>query len=283
VVFTLLDGLGGVRAHELRVDGTGLRALSLPRPRTTHPTFTRDGRFMLYVALGDGDGDPMSLVALDLRARTTRTLVTAPRLSTHEVSPDGRTVVYAAGVSLRAIGWDGAGDRLLVAGPYVVGSYEWGYGAPTFAGDSQSVFYATAGRVERIRLDGTRRQTVFTEDPRRIIFPNPTASPDGTRLALAAACDDGPRLRTWAIAALPASCVTGAVVTAVERSEVGNLSNNPAWGAHGEIVYQQGRDLYVVDARGGTPRNLTAALTAAMGPNAHVAFPAWVPEGAALP
>lgn len=283
VVFTLLDSLGDARIHELRADGTGLRALSLSRPRTIHPTFTRDGRFMLYVALGDGDGAPMSLVALDLRARTTRTLVTAPRLSTHAVSPDGRTVVYAADVNLRAIGWDGAGDRLLVAGPYVVGSYRWGYGAPTFGGDSQSVFFATSGRVERIRLDGTRREIVLTEDARRIIFPNPTASPDGTRLALAAACDDGPRLRTWAIAALPASCATGAVVTAVERSEVGNLSNNPAWGAHGEIVYQQGRDLYVVDARGGAPRNLTATVTTAMGPNVSVAFPAWVPEGAALP
>lgn len=283
VVFTLLDGRGGVRAHELRADGTGLRALSLPHPRTIHPTFTRDGRFMLYVALGNGDGDPMSLVALDLRARTTRAAVTAPQLSTHAVSPDGRTVVYAAGVNLRAIGWDGAGDRLLVAGPYVVGSYRWGYGAPTFAGDSRSVFYATAGRVERIRVDGTQRETVLTEDARRIIFPNPTASPDGARLALAAACDDGARLRTWAVAALPASCATGAVVTAIERSEVGNQSNNPSWGAHGEIVYQQGRDLYVVDARGGAPRNLTAAITAAMGPNASAAFPAWAPEGATLP
>lgn len=283
IVFNLFDGRGGARLYEIRADGTGARALSLPSPRAIRPGFSPDARAMLYVALGAADSDPMSLVAYDLRARALRALVTAPTLSSHAVAPDGRAVVYASDVNLRVIGWDGAGDRLLVAGPYITGSYRWGYGQPTFGRDPQTVYYATAGRVERVRLDGTRRETVLTEDLRRIIFPNPTASPEGARLAMAVACDDGQHLRRWDIGSLPSSCAAGEIITAIERSEFGNESNNPAWGANGQIVYQQGRDLYLVDARGGAPRNLTGAITAAMIEGTIAAFPAWVPEGAALP
>ncbi len=283
IVFALLDGRGGARIHEVRPDGTGLRLLALPSARALYPAFTRDGLFMLYVALGATDQDPASIVVLDLRTRATRTLVTSPRLSSLAVSPDRRTVVYTADLDVRAIAWDGAGDRLLVRGPYETGSYRWGYGRPTFAGDSQTVFYSTAGRVERIGVDGTRRQTVLTEDLRRIVFPNTTASPDGARIAVGVACVEDRALRTYAVASLPTTCEAGELVTVIEHSEVGNQSNNPAWGDSGRIVYQQTRDLFVVDARGGTPRNVTTEITRALGAYASAAYPTWAPSGAALP
>ncbi len=283
VAFCLFDGLGGVGVYEVSVDGSGLRRVALPTARAVHPSFARDGRSMLYVALGAEDADPATIVVMDLQTRARRTLLTAPVLSSLAVSPDGRTVAYTAGLDLRAVGWDGAGDRLLVRGPYVIGSYSWGYGRPTFGADARAVFYSTAGRVERIGVDGARRETVLTENLRRIVFPNTTTSPDGTRIAAGVACGDDRALRTYAIASLPAACDAGERVTAIEPSAFGNQSNNPAWGESGQIVYQQARDLFVVDARGGAARNLTAEISRRMGGTGYAAFPVWVPRGIALP
>ncbi len=199
------------------------------------------------------------------------------------MSPDRRTVVYTADLDLRAMAWDGTGDRLLVRGPYETGCCQWGYGHPTFAADSLTVFFRTAGRIERIGVDGTRRQTVLTEDFRGIVFPNMTVSPDGVRIAVGVACVSTARCVTYAVAALPTTCEAGELVTVIEPSTVGNQSNNPAWGDSGRIVYQQARDLFVVDARGGTPRNVTTEITRALGAYASAAYPTWAPSGAALP
>lgn len=283
IVFNLFDGLGGASVYEVSLDGTGLRRVALPSARAIHPSFTRDGRYMLYVALGATERDPGSIIVLDLQTRVRRTLLTAPMLSSLAVSPDGRTVVYTAALDLRVIGWDGAGDRLLVRGPYVTGSYNWGYGRPTFGADSRTVFYLTAGRVERIGVDGARRETVLDENLRRIVFPNTTTSPDGTRIAAGVACGDDLGLRTYAVTSLPAACEAGERLTPIEPAESGNRSNNPAWGESGQIVYQQSRDLFVVDARGGTARNVTAEILRQMGGTIIAAFPTWAPRGVALP
>ncbi len=285
VVFNFFDGSDDLRLYVIGADGTGFRPLNLPGNRAVRPAFTRDGLYLLYVVPALIEGDVSSLVALDLRTRTTRTIVRGVGLSSLAVSPDHRTVAYTAGLNLRAVGWDGAGDRLLVQGPYDLGCCQWGYGHPAFAADPLTVFFATASRFERIRVDGTRRQQLVTEDFRRIIFPNVAVSPDDTRVAAAVACADGTRaLRSYAIASLPAACETGSVVTAIEPAYVGNQANNPAWGASGEIVYQQSVDLYVVDSRGGAPRNLTASLTGGSPDNNRYAvYPAWAPPGVALP
>lgn len=284
VVFSLFDATDSLRLYVIGADGTGFRPLNLPDDRAVRPAFTRDGLHLLYVVPGLREGDASSLVALDLRTRATRTIVRGVGLSSLAVSPDRLTVAYTAGLDLRAVGWDGANDRLLVQGPYNLGCCQWGYGSPAFAADPLTVFFATAGRFERIRVDATRRQQLLTEDFRRIIFPNVAVSPDNTRVAAAVACADGNRtLRTWAVASLPAACETGEVVTAIETAIVGNMANNPAWGESGEIVYQQSNDLFVVDARGGTARNLTASITGGAGTSTYAVYPAWAPRGVALP
>jgi len=284
VVFNVFDGTDSLRLYVIGTDGTGFRALNLPDDRAVRATFTRDGLHLLYVVPGLRESDTSSLVALDLRTRAARTIVRGVGLAALAVSPDRRTVVYTAGLNLRAVGWDGTDDRLLVQGPYNLGCCQWGYGSPAFAADPQTVFFSTAGRFERIRVDATRRQTLLTEDFRRIIFPNVAVSPDDSRIAAAVACADGTRaLRTWAIASLPAACETGEVVTAIEPASVGNMANNPEWGASGEIVYQQSNDLFVVDGRGGTARNLTASITGGAGTSTYAVYPAWAPRGVALP
>jgi hypothetical protein len=282
VVFNLFDGTGATPVYEIRADGTGLRALTLPGARAVYPTFTADGRYLVYVSLAANETDA-SIVALDLRTRLPRTVLRGTRLGALAVSPDLRTVAYAQDLDLRAVGWDGLNDRPLVRGPNNLGCCMWGYGHPAFGTDPSTVYFSTAGRVERIGVDGTRRQQVIPANFRRIIFPNVGVSPDRTRLALGVACADGRALRVYDIAALPAPCEAGRELTSIEPSTVGNLSNNPAWGESGEIVYQQSNDLFVVDARGGTPRNLTAALTGGAGSNVSAANPTWVPRGVALP
>lgn len=283
VVFNLYDGRGGFPLYVIRANGSGARPLNVHGGRAAHATFTRDGRYMLYVAVEPGDDQASSIVALDLRTRATRTIVRGANLSALGVSPDLRTVAYTAGLDVRVVGWDGAGDRLLVRGPYDLGCCQWGYGHPVFANDPLTVFFTTAGRFERIRVDGTRRQQLVTEDFRRIIFPNLAVSPDGTRLAAAVACGDTRTLRTYAVASLPAACEAGTIVTEIEPASVGNMANNPDWGDGGQIVFQQSNDLFVVDEGGGAARNLTASLTGGSGSNASVAHPAWVPRGVALP
>lgn len=283
VLFDLFDDEGYARLYVIGADGLGGRDVPVPGGRAMYPTFTRDGRYLLYVQWGARDGDAAQIVALDLRTRSPRTIVRAPNLSALAASPDGRSVAYAAGLDLRAIGWDGAGDRLLVRGPYEIGCCQWGYGHPAFAADPRTVFYATAGRVERIGLDGARRQHLLTEDFRRIIFPNVAVSPDGTRLAVPVFCQGGSALRTYAIASLPAGCEAGDVVTAIERSDVGNQANNPAWGESGQIVFQQGDGLLLVDERGGAARDLTRALVGGADDRRMAAYPTWVPAGVSLP
>lgn len=283
IVFTFFDGTDVLRLYVIRADGTGLRRLSFAGDRPVYATFTRDGLQMLYVEAAASETLPSAIVAFDLRTRARRTVLRAPNLSALAVSPDRRTIAYTAGLDLRAVDWDGARDRLLVRGPLDLGCCQWGYGHPAFASDSATVIYSTAGHIERIGVDGARRQPLLTEDFRRIIFPNVTASPDGARIAAGMACGESRALRTYALAALPGACESGAIVTPIEPAAAGNLSNNPAWGASGQIVYQQAHDLFVVDAAGGAPRNLTASLTGGADSGLYAVYPTWTPPGVALP
>lgn len=283
VVFDLFDGRGAVRLYAIRADGTGARPLDVPAGRALYPTFTPDGAWFLYVLFGPGTGDDSSIVALDLRTRATRTIVRGVSLSALAVSPDRRTVAYGSHLDLRAIDWDGTHERVLVRGPYERGCCQWGYGHPAFARDPSTVIFATVDRFEAIGVDGTRRRLLMTEEFPQAVFPNVAVSPDGTRVAAGVACRGEHALRTWSLASLPAGCETGAVATTAAESVVGNQANNPAWGADDQIAFQQYNDVFVVDAAGGTARNLTGALTGGAGSSGGAAYPAWAPRGASLP
>lgn len=283
LVFTLYDGRGGMQLYVLDVDGGEARPVPIAGGWAVHATFTPDRRHVVYVVPGRDDGDMASLVVMDLRTRATRTLARAPSMSSMAISPDGRSVVYTAGLNLRVVGWDGAGDRMLVQGPFNLGCCGWGFGHPAFARDAATVFYATAGRIESIGLDGRGRRLLVTGNFLRVVYPNVAVSADGARLAAGIACGEEGQLRAWSIDALPAACETGEVIATVSRSRTGNEANNPAWGDDDRIAFQQGPDIYVVDASGGEPRNVTAALTAGMGESAAAVFPEWVPRGVGLP
>ncbi len=199
------------------------------------------------------------------------------------VAPDRRTVAYASGLDLHAVDWTGANDRVLARGPYARGCCDWGYGHPAFARDPNTVYFATVDHFESVGIDGTHRRTLVSGEFPIAVFPNAAVSPDRLRIAAGIGCRGTQSLRVWSLAALPAGCETGAVVTAAHASIEGNESNDPAWGPGDRIVFQQDRDLYVVDAAGGVARNLTAALTGGDASSAGAAYPAWVPLGAPLP
>jgi hypothetical protein len=280
IVFDLFGAGEPARLYAIRADGTDARDLGRAANSCLYPTFSPDGATLLCVAYAPGSETATSIVAHDLRRRTQRTVISGASFSALAVSPDQRSIAYTAGLDVRAVRWDGTGDRRLVQGPFEAGCCQWGYGHPAFAADPETVLFATAGRIERIGLDGARRQLLVTENFVRIIFPNVAISPDRTRVAAGVACATGGRtLRSWPLAALPAPCESGSVLTEIEISSVGNQSNNPAWGASGQIVFQQRNDLYLVDSAGGAARNLTEGLTGGDGGNVSAAYPAWAPAG----
>jgi hypothetical protein len=115
-----------------------------------------------------------------------------------------------------------------------------------------------------------------------------TVSPDGASVASAIGCagEDGgagdTALRVYSLVSLPADCATGRVVTTLDPASPSMSGGpNPSWGPSGLIAYGSGIDVYLVDAAGGTPRNMTARLTA--GGQASAADPIWAPACAPIP
>ena len=268
--------------YALRADGTEGHAVVLPDARVLYPAFTRDGASMLYVAFNDMGS---SLIVLDLATGARRVLATGAEIATSAVSPDGHAVAYTAHLDIRVVDWDGTNDRVLVAGPFDAGCCSWGYGHPRFTADSRTVVFATAGRTESIGLDGGGRRLLLSEDFVMLLFPNVAFSPDGSRVAISAACGGELALRIYPFASLPAPCASGMRLTTVTEAFAGNQSSNPAWTRGGSpaglISYAADNDVFVIDAAGGVPRNLTATLTTGGSGSANDAV--WAPACAMLP
>jgi hypothetical protein len=95
--------------------------------------------------------------------------------------------------------------------------------------------------------------------------------------------DAGGTLRVYPFASLPgAACESGRLLTDVQNGSSPNLANDPSWGHNGLIAYASGKDVFVIDATGGTPRNMTAGLTGDGGV-ATASDPVWAPGCASLP
>jgi Tol biopolymer transport system component len=276
---------GGIAA--MRADGSSFHLLGIDG---FLPSVSPDGASLLYVT-GSPEGDE-SLLLRDLASGQTRTIVQltvqppSSGLGKAAVSPDGRWIAYGDSPDLRLVAFDGSGDHLLVPGPYEAGCCPWSYGHPQFSADSATVYFSTIGRLASVGVDGSG-PTLLWEDQffsnptiPGFVFPNASLSPDGKKLVAEVACDVS-ALRVFDAASLPADpCATGTHLVDVGVSESSNESSNPAWGPTGEIVYQDGADLWAIDAGGGTPKNLTSSLTSNGG---AAADPTWAPGCAKLP
>jgi Tol biopolymer transport system component len=217
-----------------------------------------------------------------LASQAATLVVTTQQLTYSALSPDGQTVAYVSGYSLKAIGIDGSNDRTLLAGPNQDGG---GYGHPAFLADPQTVIYGTNGSIGSIRIDGSDNQTLLTTIPDSFEYPNPGFSPDYTQLAVGSGCGrDAPEaLRIFMTASLPGEpCGAGQFLVDVNEGASPNSANDPSWGSNGKIAYSSYPDVWVIDASGGTPTNMTSGLTGDAG-TLTASDPRWAPGCWVLP
>ena len=288
LLFDLSDETPGGKSgiYAMRGDGTAGHRLTLPHSPAFFPSVSPDGSKLLYATFETPDAGGATGRALlylyDLAGRAATLVVTTPDLTYSALSQDGQTVAYVNGYSLHDVAPDGTNDRTLLAGPNGDGS---GYGHPTFA-DSRTILYGTGGIVGAIGVDGSNGETLLTTIPGGLQYPNASLSPDRRQLVVGAFCDPSSpdALRIFSFASLPgATCASGQVLVDVsESASPNNGANDPSWGPDGLIAYGSGQDVYVIDASGGTPTNMTAALTGDGGLHA-ASDPVWAPGCAVLP
>ncbi len=202
------------------------------------------------------------------------------------MSPDGKLVAYGFIPDLRLATIDDQNDHVLIPGPYNAGCCPWSYGHPVFSPDSQTIYFSTIGILESIHTDGTGLQMLeqdqFFANPSipGFSFPNVSLSPDGTELVAQVACDVA-ELRIFKVGVLPGDpCTVGTKLVEVEASEASNEASNPSWGPT-QIVYDNNKDLFLIDPTGGTPQNLTQSVTT--GEESFASDPVWAPACAELP
>lgn len=279
-------GAGASGIYAMRADGTAGHTVPLPHAPALFPSVSPDGSKLLYATFLDTDGgadggDDSALYVYDFASRTASLVVTTSQLTYSAMSPDGKTVAYTTGYSLHAIAPDGTNDRALLVGP----NCGAGYGHPTFTADSQTILYATGGVIGAIGTDGTSNETLLSAIPGSFQYPNPAFSPDYRRIVVGVYCDqDSPQaLLIYPYASLPgATCESGQLLVDVNDSSAPNLANDPSWGSNGLIAYGSGQDVYVIDAAGGTPTDMTSGLTGDGG-SVTASDPVWAPGCAPIP
>ncbi len=282
LLFDLNDESGStptIGIYAMRADGTGGHRLTLPHSPALYPSVSPDGSTLFYTTFMppavDGGVDS-TLYRYDFASRTASPVVTTTELTYSALSPDGKTVSYVSGYSLRAIDADGANDRSLLVGPNGDGT---GYGHPVFEADSRAIVYAAGGVVGAIRADGTDDTTLLQAIPGSFQYPNIAFSPDYRQIVVGLFCDQASpdSLRVYPFASLPgATCESGRILTEVNEGSSPNGANDPSWGANGLIAYASGADVFVIDPNGGTLRNMTADLTGDAG-LITASDPVWAP------
>ncbi len=273
VLFTFVSESGTTATTQVygrRADGSGGHVLALPQAEASYPSTTPDGTALLYAG-----PSLQNLFLYAFAGGTSQALATTGKVGYGAISPDGQTVVYGDGSDLWVAGVAGPpAQRLLVP---AASTPTGAAGYPAFEPDSQTVVFAVGGLVQSIGIGGEGLATLLTDDA-AYTFPNPALSPDGEQLAAVVSCDGSTfELRVYPLASLPAACTDGAVVTSVSGAPP---YYDLAWGADGLIAYSGGDDVFLVEAAGGTPRNLTADLTSTL---ATASEPTWAPGCAAVP
>lgn len=252
VVFSLhrspADDAHPFQMYARRADGSDGHPLALDHA-AMYPVGAPDSSALLFA-----DDGAQHLYLYRFADRSLRALGTQGPVGHAALSPDGRSVVYGNGTNVLLVPTAGGAQRFLVPSTAAPGGSA---GYPLVAGDSQTVLYAAVGVLQSIRVDGTGMRTLVNIGG-SVTFPNPTLSPDRTRVAAVVTCaDEAPQLRVYPLASLPAPCTAGTVVATMRE----RLSYyDPSWGPSGQIAWSSAGDIFLVDAAGGTPTDLTADL-----------------------
>jgi hypothetical protein len=284
LLFDYVDGMSqGIYA--MRASGADGHLLDLPNGPAFYGSVSPDGSKLLYATFMtpefDGGNDSV-LYLYDLASHTATLVVTTYQLTYSALSPDGQTIAYTTGFSVHVIAPDGTNDRTLLLGSMDNGI---AFGHPVFTSDSSTVVYGSEGILGAIGVDGSHDVTLLGANPGSFQYPNAAFSPDYTQIVLGAACGVGipDALLLFPYASLPgATCQSGTVLTDVSEGSSLNFANDPSWGPNGLIAYASGPDVFTIRPSGGTPTNVTAALTGDAG-TSWAADPLWAPGCAQLP
>ena len=257
IAFARRTGTGTSALYVVRPDGTGLRRLSA-QPVDFDPTWTPDGRRLVFASSRDGRAGAAELYSRDLAGRSivrlTRTAAATDDWSANvepAVRPDGRRVVfvrerYRSGTTTRdlySVPIDGGAPTRLSRSP--------GREASPSLGRSGALYFERDGWIFEEALGQTRRVA-------RGVQP----AKDPSHRGLVAFARAGAIYVSWG----------GTPEKIAAPTAAGGLSE-PAWSPDGERLVYVGPDgLYVVDRDGGNRRRLTknASLT-------HDLAPAWRP------
>ncbi len=293
-----IDGAG--RIAIVRSDGTGAHIVT-DAPGNELPTWSPDGRMLLYLSLTGSDASHADLFVTNIATGRTRRLTRTPGLDADPAwSPDGRTIAWISDRSGRVAVWsmrrDGTHPRRLSSGPNDT--------QPAWSPDGRRIgfFDQSRGALEVMDASGAHRRRVAS--PRPSSGPAPPAwSPDGRTIAITAANGalyaipvDGGRARRLTrgapglIAWRPSWSPSGRQIAFLDLASHGALDvvglsgrirvvarrsdglSAPRWSADGRtIVYADPAHHIATIGEGGSPR---ATLTHAFGDDAD---PAWQP------
>jgi hypothetical protein len=244
LLFDYGSGGDGFEIYAVRADGTQFHQLALPQPFTFLPAATPDGTRILYVSL-TSVAEPFVLHLYTLATGVDLPIASAMNLGYAAMSPDGKTIAYAADNDIRLVDADGSNDRLL--------SHS-GYTRPVFRCDARTVFVTADGAIlASLDLAGDVTTLIAGYGG----YPDFGLSPDGSTVVTATTCAANGldrALRTYPFDALPLSCSDGNVIT-TQGLPLGALQSAlPTWGSSGLIAAVAGADTFVVPSAGGTAR-----------------------------
>ena len=224
----------------------------------------------------------MTAVAWSLRARNaSESIPISPHVTVSQVtsydgteadgaiSPDGRSFVFISNHGGTADLWVrqiAGGDPVRLTNDAVE------EGAPIYAPNGESIFFAKAGAIWTIGVLGGQ--------PRKVVdrAQAPAPSPDGRSLAWFASSADGTSLVVGGVDGSDARALAANV--AAQPSDRGRGVSRPTWSRDGKrIAYSSGglfapRNLFVVDAAGSAPRQITHFTGASEGAQTQ----AWLPD-----
>jgi len=253
--------------YAMHPDGSSLHPLDLDGARAIWPSISPDGKSLLYISLVDGEPD--SVMLRDLATHASRTIgplsLGAAGLGRPAVSPNNALIVYGEGLLFNVVSFDGSNDRLL----------DKGGALPFFSADSSRIYYSN-GDLVSIDIEGTSSQTI------EHATASATFSPDGSKVAAHISCDYINELRIYPRALFsgdPCAKGTARVVLHVDSGIHSHVAA-PMWGPDDVIAYHDGRDVFLIDAAGGTPTNATSDLTMNGG---WAGDPVWAPASADIP
>jgi TolB protein len=177
-----IDGAG--RIGIVRADGSAARIVTTASGNEL-PTWSPDGRTLLYVSLTGSDALHTDLSSTNVATGRTTRLTRTPGLDADPAwSPDGRSIAWISDRSGRVAIWrmrsDGTGGHRLSDGPNDA--------QPAWSPDGRRIAFLdlSRGALEVMDANGAHRHRIVS--PRPSGGPAPPAwSPDGRTLAIVAA------------------------------------------------------------------------------------------------